>query len=227
MVWYDIRRMDIKYLGHSSFKLKGKTMTVITDPFDSKMVGIPYAKMVADVVSVSHQHPDHNDLSKVSATPGREEVFVVNRPGEYEVGGVGMMGIRTWHDDKEGAERGENVIFTFTIDGVIVCHLGDLGHSLSERQVELIGDIDVLLVPVGGGYTIGPSQAVQVIEALSPSIVVPMHYKVSGMGDGFSELVTVDEFLEKAGYGGAKKEDKLSVTKGSLPEEMEVVVLSL
>ncbi len=219
--------MEIKYLGHSSFKLKGKTMSVVTDPFDSKMVGLPYPKLAADIVTVSHQHNDHNDLSKVGGTPGRIEPFVIRRPGEYEVGGVGIIGIKSWHDDKEGAERGENIIFTLQIDGVIICHLGDLGVPLSEKQVELIGDIDVLLIPVGGKFTIGPSQAAAVIEELSPSIVVPMHYKAAGMSGEFAQLITVDEFLEKAGYGGAKREEKLVVTKATLPEEMEVVVLSI
>lgn len=201
-------------------------MTVVTDPFDSAMVGLSFPKVNAEIVSLSHQHHDHNQAEKVAGTDSRVQPFVVDRPGEYEVGGVAIMGIKSWHDDKEGVERGENVIFTFQIDGVIVAHLGDLGHKLSEKQVELIGGVDVLLVPVGGVYTIGPGVAVEVINSLSPSIVVPMHFKMSGMGATFDHLVTVEEFLEKAGFGEAKKVDKLVVTKESLPEEMEVVVLN-
>src|SRR5688572_29430633 len=185
--------MEIKYLGHSSFRLKGKSMSVVTDPFDSEMVGLTFPKVIAEIVTISHGHNDHNQSMKVKGTEDRAEPFVIDRPGENEVGGVGVIGIRTWHDDKEGAERGENIIFTFQIDGVIVCHLGDLGHKLSDKQIENIGQIDVLLVPVGGVYSLNPSQAVEAMNALSPSVVVPMHYKKTGMKEGFAEIATVEE----------------------------------
>ncbi len=217
--------MEIKYLGHSSFRLKGKGMSVVTDPFDSKMVGLPFPKVTAEIVTVSHQHLDHNQVNQVKGTENRAEPFVISRPGEYEIGGVGVIGIRSQHDDKKGEERGENVIFTIQIDGVIVCHLGDLGHELSDKQIERVGQIDVLLVPVGGTFTIGPRLAVETINALSPSVVVPMHYKRPSMGASFDQMVTVDEFLEKSGFGEVKRLEKLTLMKMSLPEEMEIVVL--
>lgn len=199
-------------------------MTLVTDPFDPAMVGLPYPKVSAEIVTLSHHHDDHSQSEKVTPTT-RTELFVVDRPGEYEVGGVGIIGIRSWHDDKDGADRGENVIFTIQMDGVIVCHLGDLGHKLTDKQIDAIGQIDVLLVPVGGEYTIGPSEAMEAISALSPSVVVPMHYKRAGMNASFDKLATVDEFLEKSAIGEAKRLDKLTLTKATLPEEMEVFVL--
>lgn len=217
--------MEIKYLGHSSFRLKGKDGAVITDPFDSKMVGLPYPKGSAEIVTVSHGHDDHNQTEKISGTANRMEPFVVDRAGEYEVKGIGVITIKTFHDDKEGSERGENMVNVIQMDGVIVAHLGDLGHVLSDKQVEKIGPVDVLLIPVGGKFTIGPSEAVKVIEQLSPSIVIPMHYKQPSMSEEFMALVTIEEFLEKSGFE-ARREDKLVVTESSLPEEMEVVVLS-
>lgn len=215
--------MEIKYLGQSSFRMKGKNMSVVVDPFNPEMVGLSYPKVSAEIVTVSHDHADHNDISRVLA--GEREPFVINRPGEYEVGGVGVIGMRTWHDGNKGEERGENIVYTFQIDGVIICHLGDLGHPLEEKQVENIGAIDVLLVPVGGEFTIGPTQAKEVIDSLSPSIVVPMHYKLPGMTSQFDKLATVEEFFEKSGLVKAREEDRLSVNKLSLPEDTEIVVL--
>jgi len=219
--------MDIKYLGHSSFKLKGKVGSVITDPFDPKMVGLDYLRVSAEMVTVSHNHGDHNQVSRVTGTTSRETPFVIDRRGEYEASGIGAIAIKSWHDDKEGSERGENLIFVFQIDGVVVAHLGDLGHTLSDKQIAKIGVVDVLLIPVGGEYTIGPSEAVKVIEQLSPAIVVPMHYKLPGMTVQFEKLASVDDFLEKSGFENARREDKLSLTKTNLPEETEVVVLGV
>lgn len=219
--------MDIKYLGHSSFKIRGKSGSVVTDPFDSKMVGVDFPRVSAEIVTVSHNHEDHNQVSKVSGTSNRSEPFVIDRVGEYEASGIGVIGVKSWHDDEEGSKRGENIIYVIQIEGVIVAHLGDLGHVLSDKQVSTIGPVDVLLLPVGGTYTLGPGDAVKVIEQLSPSIVVPMHYRVKSSTESFKDLVTVDEFLEKADYGGVRREEKLSLSKTSLPEETEIVVLEV
>lgn len=219
--------MDISYLGHSCFRLKGKEATVITDPFDAK-VGFSLPKLSADIVTISHDHSDHNKPGAISGTARREKPFVIEHPGEYEISGVSVFGIRTFHDASEGSERGENTVFLIQIDGVRVAHLGDLGHPLSERQVEEIGESDVLFLPVGGVYTLDPKEAVEVISQLEPSIVIPMHYKTSRHEEkAFGKLASVDEFLVEGGFQQSKKEDKLSLTRGQMPEEMEVVVLKV
>lgn len=220
--------MEIKYLGHSSFRLKGKNGTVVTDPFDSKMVGLNYPSGVsAEIVTVSHQHGDHNQVDRVKGTANRAEPLVLDQPGEYEANGISVFGVSSWHDNEKGAKRGENVIFVFQIDGVTIAHLGDLGHELSKEKIEEIGPVDVVLIPVGGEFTIGPEEAKKVILELSPGIVVPMHYKAPGMTAEFDGLATVDQFLEKAGFEKVRREDKLKVDSSSLPEDTEVVVLSV
>jgi L-ascorbate metabolism protein UlaG (beta-lactamase superfamily) len=216
--------VEIKYIGHSCFRLKGKKTTLVMDPFDSKMVGLTMPKVKADIVTVSHDHKDHNAVERVQPAD-RDRVFLIDRPGEYEVGGIGVIGVKTWHDDKKGSERGDNLVYVAQMDGVIVAHLGDLGHVLSDKQVSNIGAVDVLLLPVGGKFTIGPSEAVKVVDQLSPSIVIPMHYKQKGMGESFAELLTLEEVTSKMGWGEVVREDKLVVKKESLPDEMQVVVL--
>lgn len=218
--------MEIKALGHSSFRFKTSTATVVTDPFDQQMVGLPFPKVAADIVTVSHQHKDHNATEKVVGTEGRPEPLIFDAPGEYEAQDVGVVGISTFHDDKEGKERGGNNIFVFQIEGLILAHLGDLGHPLTESQVEELGPIDVLFVPVGGVYSLNPAQATKLIADIGPSLVIPMHYKVPASPEEFSGLATVDEFIDKAEIATVRREDKLKVTKDTLPEETEIVVLS-
>lgn len=217
--------MDITYLGHASFKLRGKEASAVTDPFDSS-IGFSLPRISADVATVSHSHEDHNNVRAVSGTSKRAKPFVIDAPGEYEVSGVSVFGTSTFHDAKQGSERGQNTVFVIQVDGVLVAHLGDLGHVLSDKQVEKIGAVDVLLIPVGGVHTIGPKDAITVISQLQPSIVVPMHYKTRDHNDRvFGELEEVDTFLGEGGYDQAQKLNKLPVTKASLPEEMGVVVL--
>lgn len=217
--------MNITYNGHASFKLRGKTAACVTDPFSSD-IGFSMPRVSADIVTVSHDHRDHNDTGSVSGTARRDEPFVIKAPGEYEVLGVSVFGLPTFHDAKEGSERGKNTIFVIHVDGVSITHLGDLGHGLSNKQVEEIGEVDVLLVPVGGFYTIGPRKAVEVISQLQPSLVIPMHYRTKKHDDKtFGKLSKISDFLKEGGYDQAQTTDKLSVSKSSLPEEMEVVVL--
>ena len=218
--------MEIKYLGHSCFRLKTNQATVITDPFDSQIVGLPFTKTAADIVTISHHHRDHDFLERITGTEKRKQPLVFDAPGEYEAQDVGVIGIVSYHDDQNGTQRGKNNIFVFQIDGLLVAHLGDLGHELEEKKIEEIGPVDVLLIPVGGEFTIGPQQAAKVIAAIGPSIVIPMHFKTAGIGKGFAALATVDQFIEKAGIETVRHEDKLKVTKDSLPEETEIVVLS-
>lgn len=217
--------MIITYLGHSSFKLKGKAGTVVTDPFND-YVGMEMPSTSADVVTISHDHKDHNQVSKVTGTARREKPFVIDTLGEYEVSGISVFGVKTYHDQNKGAERGVNNAFTIYMDGLRICHLGDLGHELNEEQIKEIGSVDILLCPVGGVFTIDPKTAVSVIRTLEPSIVIPMHYKTLDHKDEvFGELATVADFLKEYGVE-VTPDDKLMIEANQLPEETEVVVLS-
>jgi len=212
--------MEITFLGHSSFKLKGKTGSVVTDPFDPQMVGLKYSGVEGDIVTVSHEHDDHNQVSLVKSVKK-----VISGPGEYEILGISILGFPSFHDDKEGSVRGKNTIYVFEIDGLRIAHLGDLGHALSEELVEDLGDIDILMVPVGGEYTIGPNEATNVVSAIEPTIVIPMHYQMPGLkSETFSKLTPVDSFLKEVGLT-SENLPKLIVKKEELGEDKKVVVL--
>lgn len=197
--------MDIYPLGHSSFRIKGKNATVVTDPFEQKSE--------ADIVLVSHNHSDHNVVSKIAGEP-----FIVDGPGEYEIKGVTVVGVASFHDNKQGAERGGNVVYKFTVDGVNLCHLGDLGHKLTDAQVETIGDVDILFVPVGGFYTIDAKTATEVVAQIEPVIVIPMHYK----GEKLDPVV---KFLKEMGAEEIAAVAKYTISKDKLPENTSVIVL--
>ncbi|HEB14100.1 MAG TPA: hypothetical protein ENI09_01685 [candidate division WWE3 bacterium] len=214
--------MRIRFLGHSSFEIEAGGVTVVTDPFDSDKVGLPFPKVGADLVLSSHDHLDHNAVDAVAGEP-----FAVSGPGEYEVGGVKVRGFETFHDDKEGKERGKNTVYLFQVEGITLCHLGDLGHVLGEKVAEEIGELDVLFVPVGGVYTINPEQAAKVAAQLESKYIVPMHYRVEGMAKTFDELQPISTFLEEMGVESPEPKKELSVSKKSLPEEPEVVVLEI
>lgn len=213
--------MEITYLGHSSFKLRGKSVTVVTDPYDVS-IGIKFPKHTsADIVTVSHDHNDHNAANTVEGSP-----FVVAGPGEYEVKGVGIVGIGVFHDDAGGAKRGKNTIYRIELDGISIVHLGDLGHTLTSDQVDGLDGVDILLIPVGGVYTIDAKIAREVVGAIEPSVVIPMHYNRAGLDQKtFGTLAPVVTFLKEMGKENIAPVPKLSVTKDTLPEELQVVVL--
>ncbi|HYD34602.1 MAG TPA: MBL fold metallo-hydrolase [Vitreimonas sp.] len=216
--------MDITYLGHSSFKIAGKVGTVVTDPYN-EYVGFSMPKVAADVVTISHAHPDHNEVGRITATARREKPFIISELGEYEVAGISVFGVKTFHDAHQGVERGINTVYTILIDGIRICHLGDLGHELTTDQLSEIGDVDVVLCPVGGHFTIDPVLAVKTINILEPSYAIPMHYRTDQHDDKvFSDLKTLQDFLTEYGAAPAPVA-KLSVDKGKLPEETELVVL--
>lgn len=208
--------MEIVYLGHSSFKIIGKDLSVVSDPFDSKKVGIEMPKVGADVVTISHDHLDHNNKSAIKG-----DFVCFDTPGEYEIKGAEIIGIESDHDASGGAERGKNTIFIYQIDGVHVCHLGDLGTGLSSEQLEKMDGVDVLMIPVGGTYTIDAKAAAKVISEIEPKIVIPMHFRI---GNKSLNLDTLDKFIDAIGKT-PKKVDHLKIQKKDLPEEMEVVVL--
>jgi L-ascorbate metabolism protein UlaG (beta-lactamase superfamily) len=219
--------MIITYLGHAAFKLRGKDAVVVTDPY-SKSVGFSLNKLKAEVVTVSHEHDDHNAIDRVEGSSKRPEPYIIRAPGEYEVNGVGIFGWGSYHDDQRGALRGKNVIFNILIDGVRVCHLGDLGHTLDDGLVADIGAVDVLLVPVGGVYTINYQQAVEIVNNLQPSWVIPMHFRTDTHNpDVFKDLDTAEPFLKEMGVEQSEEQSAFVLTELDMPEETTVVRLSV
>jgi L-ascorbate metabolism protein UlaG (beta-lactamase superfamily) len=208
--------MEITYLGRSCFKIRGKQATVITDPF-SPEVGYSLGKQTADIVTVSHAHFDHSYTQGISGSPR-----ILNRPGEYEVAGVLVIGLPSFHDREKGAERGANIIFVMEMEEVSICHLGDLGHPLSDAQVEEIGKVDVLMIPVGGVYTLNAQAAAATMRQLEPRIVLPMHYQA---GLFSADLEPLDNFLRETSVHDLVPQPKLNVTKSNLPLTMQVVQL--
>jgi len=214
--------MDITYLGHSSFKIKTKTATVVTDPFDSQMVGLKYSGVEGEIVTISHDHPDHNAAGKVSGVKK-----VIEGPGEYEVMGVSIIGYPSFHDGKAGAERGKNTIFVFEAEGLRIAHLGDLGHTLSDDLVNEMGSIDVLMIPVGGVFTIGPKEAVEIVGKIDPYFTIPMHYKVLGLNpQTFAGVEPVETFIKEIGMT-VENLPKFSLKKEDILEDQGSKVIIL
>jgi L-ascorbate metabolism protein UlaG (beta-lactamase superfamily) len=209
--------MEITWLGHACFRLKGSQATVITDPYPPDL-GYSLGKQTARVVTVSHQHPGHSYISGIGGEPK-----VIKGPGEYEIGGILVIGLPTFHDGDGGKQRGKNIVYLIEVDEVAICHLGDLGHVLTTQQVEEIGNVDVLLVPVGGVSTINASMAAEVVRQLEPKIVVPMHYKTEVLK---RELEPVDRFLKEMGVKDVTSRPRLSVTKANLPVSTQVLLMN-
>lgn len=208
--------MEISHIGHSCFKVVGKSLTVVIDPYNPKL-GLKMPKLDADVLILTHDHFDHNYKEAIKG-----DYLLLDSPGEYEVRESFFQGITSFHDDKEGKEWGTNTIFTMDIDGIHVCHLGDLGTELSNEQLEAMNGVDILMVPVGGTYTIDAKTAVKVINDVSPKIVIPMHYKTAGSTK--DDIASLDKFLSEIGEEPDTLE-KLKIMKKDLPEEMKIVVL--
>ena len=213
--------MEITYIGHSCFKIKDKTISLVIDPYNPK-IGYKLPKLSSDVVLVTHDHFDHNYIEGVS-----DYRLFVDGPGEYEVGGCFIYGKSVDHDEKNGEERGKVTMYLITIDDFNILHLGDLGRELTQEEMERIPNVDVLMIPVGNKYTIDEKAAVKVISALEPSYVIPMHYKTDDL-TGVEGLSGVEEFLEEMGVGDDVKKDldKLVLnSKTDLDGDTQVVVL--
>lgn len=212
--------MRIKWLGHAAFLITSeKGLRIITDPYSPAFGGIRYKRIdeEADIVLVSHDHGDHNAVSDVRGKP-----VVVRGPGYHRIRDIEIKGIESFHDDAKGKSRGPNTIFCFAVDEIKICHLGDLGHLLSPDQVRDIGEVNVLLIPVGGFFTIGPTEATHVVEALRPNIVIPMHFKTPKCDFPISG---VDEFLKGKERVRREKRSEMEITKEALPEPVEIIVL--
>ena len=209
--------MEISWLGHSCFQLRGKNVTLITDPF-SPQLGHSLGKISAPIVTISQNAPGHFYADGVAGIPR-----VVRGPGEYEISDVLITGVASYHDQKHGQELGRNTIYIIHMDDLVICHLGDLGHILQEEQLEEVADADLLLVPIGGQNTINATQAAEVISQVEPHIVIPMHYSLS-IGDTANPL---DKFCREMGIEAINPQPKLSITRSALPAETQVVVLSI
>jgi len=212
--------MKIKWLGHASFLITSEGgIKIITDPYFTGS-GINYGEIeeAANIVVVSHdQHTDHPNVAAVKGNPE-----VVNSLGSKKVRGIEFKGVASYHDDVKGKKRGPNIIFCFNLDGIRICHLGDLGHLLDKQQMAEIGEVDILLIPVGGLYTIDAKDATKVCEALKPKVVIPMHYKTAKCDYPISG---VDDFLK--GRKNVRRLDtaETEFKKGQLPSTTETVVL--
>ncbi|HET8571651.1 MAG TPA: MBL fold metallo-hydrolase [Candidatus Limnocylindria bacterium] len=207
--------MEITWYGRACFRLKGRDATVITDPCPPS-TGFVAGKHDVDVLTISHDHPDHSYTRSITAG------LTLTRPGEYEFHDLLINGIRTFHDAEGGAVRGPNVVFGFEVDGVHIAHLGDLGHLLSEEQLAELGPVDVLLVPAGGVFVLGPTEAAEVVSQVSPKIVIPMHFAVDGAS---TDLQPPDKFLQEMAVSEPIRQPKAVVTPSSLPDETQVVLL--
>ena len=214
--------MEVTYIGHSCFKIKDKTISLVIDPYDPNKLGYKLPKLSCDVLLVTHDHFDHNYIEGVS-----DYRLLIDGPGEYEVGGCFINGKSISHDEKGGEEQGKVTMYLITIDGFNILHLGDLGCELSQEDMEKLPPIDVLMIPLGNKYTIDEKTAVKVISSLEPSYVIPMHYKTPDL-KGVEGLSGVDEFLEEMGVeNGVKKDvDKLVLnSRSDSGGETQVVVL--
>src|SRR5690242_20764672 len=196
--------MEISWLGHSCFHLRGKNVTLITDPF-SPQLGHSLGKINAPIVTISHNHPGHNYVESISGDPR-----IVRGPGEYEISDVLITGVASYHDDKHGQELGRNTIYIIHIDELVICHLGDLGHTLHEEQLEEVADADILFVPIGGGHSLNATQAAEVISQVEPRIVIPMHYHSTTTDEPLPAPAT---FCREMGVEAINPQPKLTVTR--------------
>lgn len=212
--------VEITYIGHSSFKIKSKDLSIVIDPYDPK-IGYSYPKQTCNVLLTTHDHYDHHYLEGVSGYK-----LHIDGPGEYEINEVFIFGIPVFHDAKDGSERGRNTIYLIEIEDFSILHLGDIGHELDQDSLSRIPGVDILMIPVGGKYTIDAEVAAKVVSSLEPGMVIPMHYKTKDLS-GIEGLDGVDKFLDEMGIeSGARKLPCIKISqKRDIPEEPEVVQL--
>ncbi|MSU60742.1 MAG: hypothetical protein EXS52_02385 [Candidatus Staskawiczbacteria bacterium] len=213
----------ITWAGQSCFQISvtasKESCDIVIDPFDEK-IGLKMPNFNADVLLVSHGHADHNNVRGVKGTP-----FLIENPGEYEKNGVFVQGIDSFHDDVEGKERGRNTMYVIEVEDIRFCHLGDFGQKqLTDEQLDKIGHVDILMIPVGGTYTISSSEALKVIGQIEPKIVIPMHYALPKLK---VELDGVDKFLKAMGKNSVEPQDKFTVKASLLPKEGETQIVVL
>jgi L-ascorbate metabolism protein UlaG (beta-lactamase superfamily) len=208
--------VEIDWFGHACFRLKSRDATVITDPY-SKEIGLSLPRPRGDIVTISHAHPGHSYAKGIKGEP-----HVLDGPGEYEIKNVFITGIATAHDKKGGKDRGANTVYVVEMDGLTICHLGDLGHVPTQPQTEAIGDVDILLLPIGGVSTIGASDAAEIVSMIEPHVVIPMHYSNEDLK---FKLESPAKFFKEMGLKAPKPVESLKATKDSLPKEPQVMLL--
>jgi L-ascorbate metabolism protein UlaG (beta-lactamase superfamily) len=208
--------MDITWFGHSCFRLRFKGATIITDPYNGD-IGLRLPRQRAEIATISHEHPDHNNTRAI----GGEPIFL-RGPGEYERAGIFVFGIATYHDRRNGRDRGPNTAYLIEGDGLSICHLGDLGHVPTQSQIEQLSSLDVLLIPAGGNSTLNAGEAAEVVSLLEPRFVVPMHYQLPGVK---IKLDPVTRFLQAMGVAKVTPQESLRVLPVAGPHETQVVLL--
>jgi L-ascorbate metabolism protein UlaG (beta-lactamase superfamily) len=212
--------MEITWYGHSCFRLTERGMaSVVTDPFDSEVVGYEQLRLKADIVTVSHETPGHNFISAVKGTSHR-----ITGPGEFEIGGVFITGVQTDTNGKKNVEKPRNTLYVFDYDGLNVAHLGDLRQVPTQSEVEALGTVHIALVPVGGGNGLNAAKAAEVISLLEPNIVIPMHY---GIKVCKIDLDPLSKFLKEMGLTATDAVPSLKISRSGLPDETKVIVLNL
>lgn len=217
--------MNIQYYGHSCFKITTKPegrgagdITIFVDPFD-KTVGLKPPQGQADIVLSTHSHFDHNNVSALKGEP-----VVIDTPGEFAAKGVNIVGLDTFHDKSEGSERGKNTVFVIESEGMRICHMGDIGAEPTPEQLDEIGEIDVLMIPVGGTFTIDGKEAVKLVHKIEPKTVIPMHYKTKETKVDISDE---KEFCDEMGNCPEEKINKISLKKKDLSEKsMETMLMT-
>lgn len=211
--------MVITWLGQACFKIQSGDLTVVIDPF-SKEIGLTPPRFKSDVVLVTHDHYDHSNAESLTGEP-----FIIKGPGEYETKGVYVQGIETFHDNAKGKEHGMNTAYKIEMEEIQIAHLGDFGESeMRDETIEELGDVDVLLIPVGGKYTIDSEAAAKVVKQIEPRYVIPMHYKIPGLKIG---LDGVEAFLKEMGATKAEIQEKLVLKKKDLAEDGKTAVVLL
>ncbi len=215
--------MIITWYGQACFKIQSGERTIIIDPY-AKSIGLNPPQVSADLVFVTHEHADHSNVHTVKG-----DYFLINGPGEYEVKGVKAQGISSFHDNEKGAKFGLNTLYLIEVEGIKILHMGDIGQErLEDKQVEEVGDVDILMIPVGGFFTVDAKQAVTLINQIEPKVVIPMHYKIPKLT--IAELSGVNEFLEEFGEDDIVPQDKLSIREKDLEAEegkVRVVILKI
>ncbi len=220
--------MYLQWFGQSFFKLtvkneKGEEVVIAIDPFD-KETGLKLPnKFGADITLITHDHHDHNNLEVIKGTELSPESFIISGPGEYEVKGVMIYGIASFHDNQQGEKLGENTIYLLQAEEVWLAHLGDLGQkTLTDTQLEQLQGVDVVLIPIGGEYTINAPEASAIIAQLEPRVVIPMHYALAGLK---SKLDDVQKFIKEMGLKTTEPQEKLKIQKKDLPQEETRLIL--
>ena len=211
--------MEITWYGHSCFRLTERNyVTVVTDPYDNKVIGYDPLKLKAEIVTVSHDAPGHNNSDAVKGT-----THVLTGPGEFEIGGVFITAVQTDSAGKKSKDITRNTIYVFDYDGITVAHLGDLQKIPTQSEIELLGTVNVALVPVGGGNSLNAAKAAEVVSMLEPNLVIPMHYFTP---DSKLKLDEINKFIKEMGLSKQDAQPSLKVSRSSLPDETHVIVLN-